>query len=119
MTLAATRQAISEALTSVAGVTGYERAPRSVKVFDAWPMWEGATSQDGRRYAVAFADTWRVYVVLPGDLDAADEWISTKVDALLEVLSPILAITAYAPARLTLDGSTAAHNALMISGETE
>ena len=119
MSLKIKRQGIATALTDAGlGLKGYASPPNQPRIWDAWARWETSVAGDNP-YALAFRDQWRVYIIVPADTDTADDWISDSLEQLLEVLHHHLAITGYQPARVTLDGSAAAYNALMITGESE
>lgn len=119
MSLTATRAALAAALTAVDGVTGYAYPTSTKRPGDAWPLWAGALPPEPGPYSHAFVQSWRVEVVLPPDPEAADEWTSAHVEDLVDALAAHLQITGYGPARVTPQGTAAAYNALVITGETE
>lgn len=118
--IVAKRVEIAAALSSVHGIRGYAYPPTAWKPGDAWPQWGGAApGGDDGRYRTALVHEYRIVLVLAADQQTADAFVSGILDELLEVLAPHLAITGTEPARLTAEGSQAAHNALTIIGETE
>lgn len=119
MSLTTTRTAIADALTDTGLVAGHRYPTSTKRPGDAWPIWVNAEPPDAGAYATAFVHTWRVEVVLPPDPEAADEWTSANVEQLVDALVPHLSVTGYGPARVTPQGTAAAYNALVITGETE
>jgi hypothetical protein len=119
MNIVATRQALATALSSVDGITGYAYSPNAYKAGDAWGQWGGATPIEKGPYSTTLVTTFRVVLVLTADQEAADAFVSQRLDALVDALAPLLAIQGIEPFRLTPDGSNAAYNALVIIGETE
>jgi hypothetical protein len=73
------RTAIAAALSTVAGVKGYEYRPTTPRVGDAWPLLSGLDRDAGR----AFIRTWRVLVFLPQEERAASDWIDAHHESLV------------------------------------
>jgi hypothetical protein len=119
MSILATRDALRARLDLVDGVTGYRYAPLAFKPGDAWGQWRGGEPGDDGRYSTSFVDTWAVVIVLSPDPETADAWVDGHLAGLLEVLKPVLSVTGYQFTPIKSDGSQAAHNALIILGETE
>jgi len=61
--------------------------------------------------------TWQVVVILPQDLATAEQYLDTKVSALVEAASKELAIRRVTPQQLTLD--TGAVPCVFIEGQRE
>lgn len=107
------RVALAAALSTVDGVTGYERRPASPKPGDGWVLWRGAVRDGG----YAFQETWVCVIQLPGDEVKADQWIEAHEAALFEALQPLLFVESFTPAALPVTGGEAF--ALMITGRSE
>lgn len=87
MTFTDTRSRLATALSTVAGVSGYQYPPKTLKAGAAWPLLSTAERGPG----TAFAGSWRVMVCLGGDERTA----TTKTDELLPLLTAALDPTAY------------------------
>lgn len=81
----ATRQTIADALSTVTGVKGYAKRPKTVKAGDAWPLIEQLTRGPGQ----AFETTWRIAVVLGPDEATAYDQFDTLVPAVTDALVPV------------------------------
>ncbi len=113
-----TRAALAAAMSTVDGVTGYERRGlvKSPRPGDGWVMWRGGQRADGWE----FTNTWAVVIVLAGDEVQADTWIETHIDALTDALEPVMFVEAFQPAVLPLTGTPPSEAlALMITGRSE
>jgi hypothetical protein len=113
MTNADTRQELADAVSTVAGLTGYVKRPSTPKDGDAWPQWRGARVQGG----VIYENTWTVLVLLPGDDVKADEWADQYLDLLFVAVSPAMSIDSIEPAVVRANDTDT--NALMITGRCE
>lgn len=82
MSVTDTRAELVAALSTVAGVTGYEFRPSVLKTGAAWPLLDNLERGPGN----AFAGTWRVMLCLGGDEKTAqakgDELLPLIVEAL-------------------------------------
>lgn len=85
MSLVGDRQAIATALSTVEGVKGYPKRPKTTKVGDGWPLLGALERGPG----MSFAATWRVLVQLPSDELAASDWIDTRHEDLADALEPV------------------------------
>lgn len=74
MSLAERRESLAEALSAVAGITGYPYRPSTPKSGDAWPVMGRAE----RVVADNFAVSWSVLVMLPQDERSANDFIESK-----------------------------------------
>ncbi len=90
----AQRQPIAEALSDVPGVKGYAYRPRAAKVGDAWPKWMGATTHDAPG---AFTHSWQIVILLPADDAGQEDWISARLDALIDALAPVVWVDQVTP----------------------
>lgn len=82
-----TRQSIADALSTVAGVTGYAKRPKVTKPGDAWPLVNQLTRGPGQ----AFQTEWRIAVTIAADpLTAAD-----NLDTLIPEVTQALQEVAY------------------------
>ena len=108
-----TRIAIADALTAVTGITGYPQRPRAPKTGDGWPLWRGSERSAGQGYI----ETWAVIIVTPSDETAASRWADEKQADLIDALSEVLYLDAFAPASVPTDGNDLF--ALMITGRID
>lgn len=80
---ATTRASIAAALSTVDDVQGYTERPTSPQAGDSWPLVSGIARAEGTH---VFEWTWRIPVVLAGDVgkatDMFDELLPKVVDAL-------------------------------------
>lgn len=112
---ATTRTALAAALSTVDGVTGYERQPSTLKPGTAWPNWGGGNRDDE---SMGFLETWRITIVCPqGTTDAADAYVDSHGEQLIAALQTIMFVDSYAPARL--DTEAGPMYALVITGRSE
>lgn len=94
-----TRAAIAAALSTVAGVKGYAKAPTAFRTGDAWP---NLTRLD-RGPGDVWEAQWRVFVVLPGsDRDAVDQ-IDALLPSLVAALDPVIFVDAAEPVTIPTD----------------
>lgn len=82
MSFTSTRGDLATALSTVEGITGYPKRPKTLSTGVGWALLDNAERGPG----AAFAATWRVLVVLGGDemvaYDKADELLPPLVDAI-------------------------------------
>lgn len=79
------RQSIADALSTVAGVTGYPKKPTAVKPGDAWPLIDVLTRGPGS----AFQTTWRIAVTLSPDQVKAGDMLETVVPEVTQALHEV------------------------------
>lgn len=84
MSVTDTRAELATALSTVAGVTGYEFRPSVLKIGAAWPLLDNLERGPGN----AFAGTWRVMLCLGGDEKVA----TAKGDDLLPLIVEALEV---------------------------
>ena len=113
MNNAQVRANIAAALSTVEGVKGYARRPKSPKAGDGWPLWRGSERADG----FLFTQTFAVVIALSGDVVAADDFADAHGDELADALEPVLFVESFAPAVTATDAGDM--NALMITGRVE
>lgn len=113
MSLESSRAEIANALSTVAGITGYQKRPNPPVEGDAWPLWSGSDRADGS----AFLPTWSVRILVPQDEAAATDWWDDHRDAVLDALRPVLYVQRVAPAAIAASGSDLL--IIEISGITE
>ena len=91
MSIAEGRKAIATALSSVAGVKGYEYRPTTPRPGDAWPTLPTLELHSGLMWQAE----WTVIVFLPQDERGASEWIDAHFEDVAAALrGPGLATTA-------------------------
>lgn len=97
MSNAATRQAIADALSTVAGIHGYPSKPDSVSEGDGWPQWRGQTPRAG-----TFEVTWAVLIVLPSTWESADAFADEIAVPLVDALHTrdVMYVDSLAPAKI-------------------
>jgi hypothetical protein len=79
-----TRAELATALSTVDGITGYEKRPAVPKIGAAYPLLELATRGPGD----AFEGTWRVIVFCGGDEHTATAFVDEKLAELVVALEP-------------------------------
>lgn len=95
-----TRGEIATAANTVAGVNVSEFYRQTTKPGDGFVSLAGYDRDDT---GFGFMERWNVTVVLHQDVKAAETWIETNADALIDALSAVLVITALTPGKLALD----------------
>lgn len=81
------RQSIADALSTVAGVTGYAKRPKATKPGDAWALVNQLTRGPG----ASFQTEWRIAITIADDpITAAD-----KFDSLIPEVTQALQAVAY------------------------
>lgn len=98
MTLVGQRAEIAAALSTVDGVTGFERRPAAPRAGAAWSVFTGGPRAAG----TAFMMTWNVYVITPADEDAAVEWFDARWEALFYALEDVGYVVSVAPVLLSV-----------------
>lgn len=103
MSFTSTRKELALALTTVPGLTGYERRPRVLKLGDAWPLLERAEHGPGD----AWSGTWRVLLFLGGDEDAATTFMDDTLPLLVAALETqdVAYVDSAFPAITKIDGN--------------
>lgn len=80
MSISGDRQALADALSTVAGVTGSKYRPTVLTPGAAWPLVQSIDrTQD-------FEVTWRAIVVLPSDERKASEWFDAHHEEVADAL---------------------------------
>jgi len=100
MTWQTTRAEISAALSTVAGVTGYELRPTAPKAGDAWATWAGVERGPARS---AWAALWRVIVILGPQEEDAVVQADTLLPDLVDTLSAVTWVDGAEPVIVTTD----------------
>lgn len=101
MSLSGKRAEIAHALSTVAGVHGYEKRPDVPVEGDAWPLFGPAERDAG----TAFAQTWGIRVIVPQDEYAAADWWDLHWTALFYALEPIGHVTRSEPVTFPVNGT--------------
>lgn len=87
------RPLVAAALSTVDGVRGYERAPASRKIGDAWAKWGGQV----RIAPGVFEFAWQILIRMPDDDIAREAWIEERSWALVDALAHLIHIDGIAP----------------------
>lgn len=98
--MATTRAEFAAALSTVAGVTGYQYRPAAMRPGDAWPTLAVLERADG----LAFEATWSVWVILPSDEKAASEQTDALVGPLVAALEPVAFVDRITPSLVKTSG---------------
>lgn len=93
------RQTIADALSTVAGLTGYAKRPEVLGEGVGWPL----VQQLDRGPGQAFQTTWRVIVLLSGDEDTAYDQLDTFTAAVPDALRAVLYVDSITPTAVTTD----------------
>jgi hypothetical protein len=115
MSLAAKRQVLAAALSTVDGITGYPKRPTVITVGSAWVLWRGMEPDSDQR--ITWRHTWAVVVVVGDSEDAADAFVAERADELADALHFELYVTSIQPAVLPAEGGQM--YALTLTGESE
>ncbi|MEV4384390.1 hypothetical protein AB0J68_01475 [Micromonospora sp. NPDC049580] len=99
MSLVGDRTEIGIALSTVEGVRGYAYRPTVLAAGDGWPML-GPLERAG---GLSFTATWRVFLVLPQDEQAASEWLDTHHEDLVDALEPTGFVDRIEPVELSTE----------------
>jgi hypothetical protein len=81
-----TRQTIADALSLVAGITGYPARPKVTKPGDAWPL----VDQLDRGPGASFQTTWRIAVALGKDVGTATDQLDALIPAVTQALQEVV-----------------------------
>lgn len=93
------RQTIADALSAVAGITGYAKRPEVLVEGVAWALVQSLARGPGQ----AFQTTWRVIVLLSGDESAAYDQLDDFVVAVPEALRAVLYVDSITPYAIPTD----------------
>jgi hypothetical protein len=87
------RASIAEALSTVAGVTGYTDRPKATKPGDAWPLVDSLTRVIGD----AFETRWRIAVTIANDVGTATDRFDELIPLVTQALKPVLYVDSARP----------------------
>lgn len=104
--------AAAASLAGVVNVTPYYR--QSLKTGDGFVRF---ASQARSSNGFGWMKTWEVWVAVPQDVEAAEKWLETNLQPLIDRLDTELIVTGAAPAELVLGTTTA--NGLIVTGARE
>lgn len=107
------RDEIAQALNDAdlgLNVTAYYR--QSLKPWDGFVKWSGTTQASNR---FGWVNTWQVWLALPQDVKAAEQWLDTNLTALVEAFDAEVIVTSAVPAELVV-GDGASVNGLILEG---
>jgi hypothetical protein len=106
---------IRDQLAAAATLDGTTRiAPRyrqSLQTGDGFVR-RGQRVRDGKR--TGWLDTWEIWVAIPADRAAAEDWLDAHLDDLIAAVWPVLLVTQATPNELVLGPNTV--NGLVITG---
>jgi len=106
------RADIARAASSVIGVNVTPNYRQVTKAGEGFVRWAGRDLAEDR---FGYMDRWQVWLVVPQDLPAAEDWVADKAAALIAALDPELVVTSLTPADLVI-GTATALNGLIIDG---
>lgn len=84
-------------MSTVAGVTGFEKRPSTIKAGAAWPLLDRLDRGPGD----AFAGEWRVLLALGGDEGTAIDKLDQLLPLVVEALEPDAYVASAAPVVIT------------------
>lgn len=96
---AVARAAIAAAANTVAGVTCSEYTRQLEKTGDALVRLDAVNYPD----KFGGVGTWEVFVILPQDIKAAEQWLDTNVEALKVALCAEMVVTTVTPTSIRYD----------------
>lgn len=85
---------------------------QTLKPFDGFVKWNGRTPDST---GLGWINSWQVWLALPQDVKAAEVWLDTNLDALVQALHTEVYVTSVNPAELLI-GDGAAANGLILEG---
>jgi hypothetical protein len=91
-------------------ITGYYR--QSLRPFDGFVKWSGQVQASNK---FGWVNTWQVWLALPQDIKAAEQWLDTNLGALVQAFDSEVIVTSVVPAELIV-GDGAAVNGLILEG---
>lgn len=91
------RAAIAAKLSTVAGVTGYEERPTTIKAGAAWPLLDLLDRGPGD----AFAGDWRVILALGGDERTATAKLDELLRPVTRALDPVAFVRSARPVTIS------------------
>ena len=100
MSIEGKRAEIAAALSGVDGLTATPYPPSTMVEGHAWPLWGGAEPAEG----YALEHTWRVFVVLPADPQAASVRTDELLSDVMDALRPVGYVDAAEPIALQTSG---------------
>lgn len=110
---ATTRASIAAAVSTVDGLTGYADRPVPPSPGDAWPL----VAELNRGPGSVFETTWRVAVVLSGDVGTATDQFDTLIPQLCQALQSELYVDQARP--LTIPTEAGSLYGVEIIGRSE
>lgn len=94
------RASIAEALSTVEGITGYEKRPKVVKPGDAWAQLNQLTRGPGS----VFETEWRIAVVIGADVGTATDNFDSLIPAVTQALAPVAYVDSARPIAIPIEG---------------
>lgn len=110
---ATTRQTIAAAVSTVDGLHGHENRPTAPAAGDAWAL----VAELNRGPAKVFETTWRVAIVLSGDVGTATDQFDTLIPQVCDALSAELYVDSARP--LTIPTEAGSLYGVEIIGRSE
>lgn len=105
------RTDLATAASSVADVTVTAYYRQSLRPGHGFVKWNGHTPS---RNGFGYMASWQVWIAVPQDVKAAEQWVEAHLTPLLEALADELTITAAQPLEFLLDAQPV--NGLVITG---
>jgi hypothetical protein len=110
---ATTRQSIADAVSTVEGLKGYADRPTIVTPGDAWAL----VAEINRGPASTFETTWRVAIVLSGDVGTATDQFDSLIPQVCQALQAELFVDSAKP--LTIPTEAGSFYGVELIGRSE
>lgn len=108
-----TRQTLAAAVSTVDGLQGYDERPTSPQAGDSWPL----VAEINRGPGDTFEWTWRIAIVLGGDVGTATDMFDTVVPAVVQALKAEIYVDSARP--LTIPTEAGSLYGVEIIGRSE
>ncbi|MCA1984797.1 hypothetical protein [Nocardioides nematodiphilus] len=94
------RQILSDAISALPGLNCTPYYRQTTRPGDAFVRLARKDREDN---GFGMVTTWQVWIILPSDMVAAEQWIDEHHDAIYEVLNAELYLTSATPSDMVLD----------------
>lgn len=95
------RDDIAAALNAVEGINVYPGFRESTKVGNGWITLAKMTPQE-----FGYIKDWKVTIVIPNQITAAEEWMDGYLEVLAEAVKRQLEVTQILPTQISVSGTT-------------